>query len=129
MAVGDIRAVFRRSRKPEHTTSRDDCRRDKLGSTTSSILHRRPDTKVHSGTQQTVHRFNVGDSAWIRAGAGGVHGDGAGGADGMRGDGVGVGDVGEVHGGARGSGHSAGGDDGRGAGRQREQAWSVDVAA
>ena len=47
----------------------------------------------------------------------------------MRGDGVGVGDVGEVHGGARGSGHAAGGDDGRGAGRQHEQAWSMDVAA
>ena len=38
----------------------------------------------------------------------------------MRGDGVGVGDVGEVHGGARGSGHTAGGDDGGGSGGQRE---------
>ena len=33
----------------------------------------------------------------------------------MRGDGVGVGDVGEVHGGAWEAGHTAGGDDGRGA--------------
>jgi hypothetical protein len=33
---------------------------------------------------------------------------------------VGVGDVGEVHGGARGSGHAAGGDDGRGSGGELE---------
>ena len=38
----------------------------------------------------------------------------------MRGDGVGVGDVGEVRGGAWGSGDAAGGDDGRGSGRERE---------
>ena len=38
----------------------------------------------------------------------------------MRGDGVGVGDVGEVPGGARGSGHAAGGDDGGGAGREHD---------
>ena len=51
-----------------------------------------------------------------------------GGADGMRGDGVGVGDVGEVPGGARGSGHASGGDDGRGARGSMTQGWSVDVA-
>ena len=33
---------------------------------------------------------------------------------------MGVGDVDEVHGGARGSRHASGGDDGRGAGRERE---------
>ena len=33
----------------------------------------------------------------------------------MRGDGVGVGDIDEVHGGTRSSGHPTGGDDGRGA--------------
>ena len=38
----------------------------------------------------------------------------------MRGDGVGVGDVGAVPGGAWGSGHSASGDDGRGARRERD---------
>ena len=38
----------------------------------------------------------------------------------MRGDGVGVGDIGEVHGVGRGSGDTAGGDDGRGAGRERD---------
>ena len=38
----------------------------------------------------------------------------------MRGDGVGVGDVGEVPGGAWSSGDSAGGDDGRGAGREHD---------
>ena len=46
----------------------------------------------------------------------------------MRGDGVGVGDVGEVPGGARGSGHAAGGDDGGERGGSMTQGWSVDVA-
>ena len=38
----------------------------------------------------------------------------------MRGDGVGVGDIGEVHGDARSAGDTAGGDDGGGAGRERD---------
>ena len=38
----------------------------------------------------------------------------------MRRDGVGVGDIGEVHGVGRGSGDTAGGDDGGGAGRERD---------
>ena len=38
----------------------------------------------------------------------------------MRGDGVGVGDIGEVHGDAWGGGDTTGGDDGRGAGRERD---------
>ena len=48
----------------------------------------------------------------------------------MRGDGVGVGDVGAVPGGAWSSGHSAGGDDGRGAGREHGSAmYSVDAGS
>ena len=38
----------------------------------------------------------------------------------MRGDGVGVGDIGEVHGDARGAGDTAAGDDRGGAGRERD---------
>ena len=43
----------------------------------------------------------------------------------MRGDGVGVGDIGEVHGDARGAGDTAAGDDGGGAGRRERDAGVV----
>ena len=43
----------------------------------------------------------------------------------MRGDGVGVGDVGEVHGDARGAGDAAAGDDGGGAGRRERDGGVV----
>ena len=47
----------------------------------------------------------------------------------MRGDGVGVGDIDEVHGGTRSSGHPTGGDDGRGSrcGSMCLRAWSIEV--
>ena len=71
-----------------------------------------------------------GESCWFNtfccvcagsmAGACEVHGAGTGGADGMRGDGVGVGDIGTVPGDAGRSGDAAGGDDGGGAGRERD---------
>ena len=64
--------------------------------------------------------IDIGDGAWGQHGAGDVHGTGEGGSDRMRVDRVGVGDIDEVHGGARGWRHASGGDDGRGAGRQRE---------
>jgi len=54
-----------------------------------------------------------------------VHGTGSGGAHGMRGDGVGVGDIGEVHGDARGAGDTAAGDDGGGAGRRERGAYGA----
>ena len=62
----------------------------------------------------------LGDGARGGHGAGGVHGAGPRRSDRMRGDGLGVGDVGEVPGGTRGSGDTSGGDDGRGAGRERD---------
>jgi hypothetical protein len=46
--------------------------------------------------------------------------DGSGGADELRGDGMGVGDISDVRGDACGLGHTRGGDDGRGAGRERD---------
>jgi len=50
-----------------------------------------------------------------------VHGVGSGGAHRMRGDGMGVGHIGEVPGDVWGSGDTASGDDGRGAGRERDK--------
>ena len=73
-----------------------------------------------SARKRSRDGIDIGDGAWSQHGAGVVHGTGEGGSDRMRGDRVGVGDVDEVHGGARGSRHASGGDDGRGAGRERE---------
>ena len=75
-----------------------------------------------SSKQQKSRNNRIGVSNGTRGGDGAcdVHGEGTGGGDGMRGDGVGVGDIGEVHGVGRGEGDTAGGDDGRGAGRERD---------
>ena len=52
------------------------------------------------------HRVGLDDGAWIEHGHGAEHGKGTGGAYGVRIDGMGVGDVGEVHGRARGIRHA-----------------------
>jgi len=79
----------------------------------SSVLYRHEFNQLRKRIQQTIHRFNIVDGAWIRAGTGGADGDGTSRADGMRGDGVGVGDVGAVHDGGWSSGHACCCDDGR----------------
>jgi hypothetical protein len=71
-------------------------------------------------TEPSGDRVGVGDGARGEHGACDVHGTGSGGAHGVRGDAVGVGDIGEVPGDARSAGDTAGGDDGGGAGRERD---------
>ena len=63
-------------------------------------------------TEPSGDGVDVDDGAWGGPGARDVYGKDARRAYGMRGDGVGVGDVGEVHDWAGGSGHTTGGDDG-----------------
>jgi hypothetical protein len=73
----------------------DDCRgagREHDG----GVLDGRGQLELGITEQQCRDWISVSDGAWIRAGAGGIHGDGKDGADGMRGDGVGVGDVSAV---------------------------------
>ena len=73
----------------------DDCRgagREHDG----GVLDGRGQLELGITEQQCRDWISVSDSAWIRAGAGGIHGDGKDGADGMRGDEVGVGDVSAV---------------------------------
>ena len=60
------------------------------------VLDGRGQLELGITEQQCRDWISVSDGAWIRAGAGGIHGDGKDGADGMRGDGVGVGDVSAV---------------------------------
>ena len=74
----------------------------------------------HAQGQRCWDGIDIGDGAWGEHGAGVVHGSGETWANRMRGYTMGVGDIGEVHCRARGSGHAAGGDDCRGAGRERE---------
>ncbi len=66
-------------------------------------------------TEQGGVWIGVSDGARVETWTCGFHGDGAVRADGMRGDRVAVGDIGALHGGARGSGDASCGDDGRAA--------------
>ena len=70
-------------------------------------------------------RIDIGDGAWGKHGAGGIHWVDETGIFEMRGDTVAVGDVGQVHDRARGSRHASPCDDGRGAGRERESGMVI----
>jgi hypothetical protein len=80
----------------------------------------------HDGSEQDAwaepsgDRVGVSHGARIEHGVYELHREGSSGADGRRGDGMGVGDFREVFGDAWGSGHTWDGDDGRGAGRERD---------
>jgi hypothetical protein len=76
------------------------------------VIRPRVDEHLAQG-QPCWYGIDIGDGAWGDHGAGVVHRSGETGTFEMRGDTVGVGDVGEVHGWAWGSGNAAGGDDGR----------------
>ena len=108
-AGGDVIISARRERDPSVVGGRGDDERDETG-------------------EQGGDGVGVGDGARGGDGACDVHGEGTGGADGMRGDGVGVGDIGEVPGVAWRTGDAAGGDDGGGAGRERDTSFFVQFA-
>ena len=119
VGVGDVDEVHGGARGSRHASGGDDGRgagRERE----SGMVDRGTWPEHHAKGQPSWDGIDIGDGAWSQHGAGVVHGTGEGGSDGMRGDRVGVGDVDEVHGGARGSRHASGGDDGRGAGRERE---------
>ena len=119
VGVGDVGEVPGGARGSRHASGGDDgggAGRERE----SGMVVDGPGAERDDASEPSWDGIDIGDGAWSQHGAGGVHGTGEGGSDGMRGDGVGVGDVGEVHGGARGSRHASGGDDGRGAGRERE---------
>jgi hypothetical protein len=79
----------------------------------------------HSSGEQGRHGLGVSDGAWGEHGAGVVYKQGDRGQIKLRGDTVGVGDVGEVQGRTRGARDAFGGDDGRGAGRERESGMVI----
>jgi hypothetical protein len=73
-----------------------------------------------ASTEPSGDRVGVGDGARGEHWAFAQHWTGSGGAHGMRGDGLGVGDIGEVRVDTRSLGNTAVGDDGGGAGRERD---------
>ena len=118
VAVGDVGAVSCGARGRRDTSGGDDYRR----------AGRERDTGVvggHCRTEQDAsleprrHGIGVDYGTRIEYGGGGSYSAGEGGSHGMRGDGVAVGDVGAVFCGARGRRDTPGGDDGRGAKRER----------
>jgi hypothetical protein len=81
--------------------------------------HRR--AECDAANEPSRDQLSIHDGTRIEHGDGCIHTAGQGGADGMRGDGVAVGDVCAVSCGTRGKRDPSGGDDGRAAGRKREQ--------
>jgi len=119
VAVGDIGEVQGRTRGAGHAAGGDDGRR--AGRERESGMVIRPRVhKHHEKAQPCWYGIGIDDGAWGEHGAGGEHGSNETGELKMRGHRVGVGDVGQVHGRATGERHSAGGDDSRPEGRERE---------
>jgi len=119
VGVGDIGEVHGDAWRSGDTAGGDDGRgagreRD-TGLVGGLEVIERDATAEPSGDRVCVSHYTRGEH-----GACDVHGEGTGGAHGMRGDGVGVGDIDEVPGYAWRSGDTASGDDGRGAGRERD---------
>jgi hypothetical protein len=120
VGVGDIGAVHDGARGSGDASCGDDGR-GAVRQRDHGILDGHWQGKRDEGIQQGGDRDGIGDGARGEHGACCFHCHGAVRADGMRGDSVGVGDIGAVQGGARGSGDTACGDDGRGAIRQRDR--------
>ena len=120
VGVGDIGEVHGVGRGKGDTANGDDGRGAGRERDRGVVGGRRRRGERDAGGEPSGDGVGVSDGTRGVDGACDVHGEGTGGAHGMRGDGVGVGDIGEVHGVAWGSGDTAGGDDGRGAGRERD---------
>jgi hypothetical protein len=120
VAVRDVCAVSCGTRGKRDTSGGDDGRAES-GTCKPRVVggHRR--TECDAANEPSWDRVVVDDGTWIEHGDGFIHTAGQGGALGMRGDAVAVGDVCAVSCGAQGKRDTSGGDDGREAGRKREQ--------
>ena len=125
VGVGDIGEVHGDARGAGDTAAGDDGGGAGRRERDAGVVGGRGGIERDAWTERCGDRVGVGDGARGEHGACDVHGTGSGGAHGMRGDGVGVGDIGEVHGDARGAGDTAAGDDGGGAGRRERDAGVV----
>ena len=115
VGIRDVSALFGKSGDARQSRRCSDGRRASR-KYFSIVFHRYEFNQLRRRLQQTIHRFNIGNGAWIWAGTGSADDDGTRRADRMRGDGVGVGDVGAMHDGRAGDArHRRCCNDGRGA--------------
>jgi hypothetical protein len=119
MGVGDISEVSVDA-SPFGLTSGGDDGWGLDGECYTGLVGRHGGAEQDSWAEPSGDRVGVSHSACIEHWACDLHMDDSGGADGLRGDGMGIGDISDVRGDAWGSGHTRGGDDGRGAGRERD---------
>jgi hypothetical protein len=117
MGVGHISDVRGDAWGSGHTRGGDDGRgagreRD------TGMVGRHVTAEQDAWAEPSGDRVGVNHGTRIEHGVCEPHTEGSSGAHGLRGDGMGVGDVSEVSGDAWDSGHTTGGDDGRGAGRE-----------
>ena len=120
MGGRDVGEVPGRTWRKGHTAGGDDGRRSGRKHD-SGVDLQRWECKLDASEQSCRHRIGFIDSARGEHGAVELHAHDTTERDDLRIDGMGVGDIGEVPGGTRQSRHEAGGDDGRGAGRERDE--------
>jgi len=119
LGVGDVGAVSCGAWGSRVTSGGDDGR-GAGWERQPDVVHGHGRTKQDAASEQRRHGIGVDDGTWIEHGGGCIYSAGEGGTHGMRGDGVAVGDVGAVSCGSRGRRDTSGGDDGRGAGGERD---------
>jgi hypothetical protein len=119
VAVGDVGAVSCGPRRRRNTAGGHDGRGAR-GKRDTGVVGGLIRTEQDAADEPGRQRICVDDGTRIEYGGGGVYCKGEGGAHGMRGDGMGVGDVGAVSCWAWGRRDTSGGDDGRGARRERD---------
>jgi hypothetical protein len=119
MGVGDISEVFGVAWGLEHPIGGDDGW-DAGRERDTGMVGRQCGAERDTWAEPSGDRVGVSHGARIEHGACDLHRVGQSGEDRLRVDGMGVGDISEVRGDAWGSGHTSGGDDGRGAGRERD---------
>jgi hypothetical protein len=119
VAVGDVGAVSCRARGSRDAADGDDGRgagRERH----ARVVGRHSTTEQDAAIEPRSSSIGVDDCTRIEHGGGCAYSAGSDGAHGMRGDCVAVGDVGAVSCGSRGRRDTSGGDDGGGAGRERD---------
>jgi hypothetical protein len=119
MAVGDVGAVSFGAWDRRDTAGGDDGR-GAGGQRDPGLVGGLSRTEQDAESEPRRHGIGVDDGTRIGHGYGGVYSAGEGGAHGMRGDGLGIGDIDAVPCWAWGRRDTADGDDGRGAGRERD---------
>jgi hypothetical protein len=119
VGVGDVGAVSCWAWGRRDTSGGDDGR-GAGGKLDAGVVRGHTRAEQDAADEPRGHWIGVDDGTRIEHGVGGAYSAGEGGAHRMRGDGMGVADVGALSCWARGRRDTAGGDDGSGAGGERD---------